>query len=125
MTPVIETLLLVVIAIVALFAVLMVFGEFRSSKEEIPVNPSIPGETAKPVMNNYKVYTAPDLEDTVVRGTVCRYNKTNRFLRTKEGDYYEIISSSNGAFFYMKDGKRRYINVKKEGIPTFSREELI
>ena len=126
MTPLIETLILVVIAIVVLFFVLWILGLFKATREEVPVNPSIPRESAKPVVHSYQIYTAPDLKNATTKGGITyTYSKTGRFFRTKDGDYYELVSSNSGAMFYIKDGTRKYLTTKEKELPTYSKDEVL
>ena len=125
MTPLIETISLVVIAIVVLLLVVWVFGLGKSPKKEIPVGDSSPRETSKPTAHAYKVFVACDLPDSKVGKKVYHYERTNTFFRTKDGDYYELIKSNYGGVFYIKDGQRKYLTDKEKEAPTFSRAEVL
>ena len=127
MNPVLETLMLVVIAIVVLFLVVWAFGLFKHREKDLSMNAtSVPTETAKPIIRDYKVFKAPDIKDNLKGSKACTYKKTGRFFKTKEGNYHEIIESSTGAAFYMTEfDTRKYLTKAEKKMPTYSEEDIL
>lgn len=127
MNPVLETVMLVVIAIIVLLVVVWVFGGFKTKKPDNQTElTTVPTETAKPVVHNYKVYRAPDLKDAVSGPRACTYIKTGHFFKSKTGDYYELLQSSSGAIFYITEyNTRRYLKDAEKLLPTYLEEDIL
>ena len=82
MNPIFETVMLVIIAIIVLLVVVWVFGGFKSRKPEVQTElTTVPTETAKPVIHDYKVYKAPDLKNATSGPRACTYIKTGHFFK--------------------------------------------
>ena len=130
MTPLAETVLIVVIALVVLLFVFWLFGMFRTHKTEvgqpqiIEYDPQALKETSKPEILPYKVFVAPDIKQGKKGKEEIFYFKTGKFFKFKE-DYYELISSSTGSLFYIKDEQRKYLTAKEKELPTYSKESIL
>lgn len=127
MNPVLETVVLVVIAIIVLLVIVWAFGGFKSKKPEIQTElTTVPTETAKPVVRDYKVYKAPDLKNATSGPKACTYIKTGHFFKSKTGDYYELLQSSSGAIFYITEyNTRRYLKNAEKLLPTYLEEDIL
>lgn len=127
MNPILETFMLVAIAIIVLLVVVWALGGFKSKKPEIQAEmTTVPTETAKPVVHDYKVFKAPDIKDNPKGPKACTYIKTGRFFKNRDGNYYEIVTSSTGASFYITEfDTRKYLSKAEKELPTYSEEELL
>lgn len=127
MNPVLETFMLVAIAIVVILAVVWAFGCFKPRVKDEPIEgTSVPRETAKPIIRDYKVFKAPDIKDNPKGPKACTYIKTGRFFKNRDGNYYEIVTSSTGASFYITEfDTRKYLSKAEKELPTYSEEELL
>lgn len=126
MTPLIETFMLIAIAIVVVILMCWVLGMFKEPSNEITQEPS-PDEN-EPVIIEMKEepkvparHYAPAIPTRTSNGRTYSYTILNKWYLAKDGDYYQTIKSSQNSIFYVtKEGKRRYLSAKeKENLKEF------
>ena len=141
MSPLAELLIIVAIALVVLFAIIFIFRADKESKnesfkpEQTPEEPEIKDWLSNvkevPVKEDIKepVNKVPPTERVNVHfstlpkpsqdGKGPSYEILPKVFEDRNGELYQVIRSSSGAIFYIKNeqtGTRRYL--RKEEIET-------
>lgn len=115
MTPLVEILLLIVMAVFVLLVVSWAFGAFNKEtlkKEALEEQE----EHVEPVLVEYEPPKTPEKEKAVqpvkkrITGKAVPYEKTNMCFKAK-GAWFEVLQSEQGAMFIItENGTRRYLN---------------
>ena len=115
MTPLIETLLLIVIAVCVLLAICWAFGAFKKEiiEQEILDEQE---EHIDPVIVEYEPPKQPEKKQAVqpvkkkITGKTVPYEKTDMCFKAK-GTWFEVLQSQQGAMFIINEnGTRRYLS---------------
>lgn len=133
MSPLTETILSILLAVIVLIAMFWVFGYFKTTKttkkteEQEPANTpeeennvqqeiieEEPEETLHPFNEGTVLHPADDVPSKTVNGRTYSYTKTNTWISMNGIEYYQLIESNSGSrFFINKDGKRVYLSSLK------------
>ena len=127
MSPLAETLILILVAIFALFLVILVKniieyarGKYKKEKsldtppeqtekpkeprKEEPLPPSHPSERARIVF-------AQPIPSRIHNGKTLEYEILPKVFSTKDGKKYQVLKSSSGAVFFVNENNtRRYLS---------------
>lgn len=124
MTPLVETLLIIVLAVFVLLVVCWAFRAFKNDKEEL----RIVEEPEEPLILNYEDLKKPEKKQAVqpgkaniVTGKTVSYEETPLYFKAK-GKWFPVWKSSQGSMFIVtEEGPRRYLSAKeKESLQTLS-----
>lgn len=127
MSPLTETILSILLAVVVLIAMFWVFGYFKTAKkteEQEPANTpeeennvqqeiieEEPEEILPKFNDNAVFYPADDIPSKTVSGRTYSYTKLNTWISMNGVEYYQLIESNGGSrFFINKKGKRVYLS---------------
>lgn len=114
MTPFIETVLLIVLALGVLLAVCWIFDVFKDEKpvtDELDSIENLIYEKEGPKSMDDRVLNfAPEIPSKTVNGRTYSYKVTDEWILYKNGEYYQLIESNQGSKFFIMEGKRKYLS---------------
>ena len=108
----VQTLILIVIAIAVLILLVWLFGGFKGKLDDS----FKPEKEDLEVQKEFKVFNVPQsIPDGKSGNKITTYKVLDKYYKNKSGDYYQVIESSNGRRFYLNTlGNRVYIPVDEQ-----------
>ena len=127
MSPLAETLILILVAIFALFLVILVKniieyarGKYKKEKflDASPEQPEKPEEPRKeePLPPSHpservQIVFAQPIPSRIHNGKTLEYEILPKVFSTKDGKKYQVLKSSSGAVFFVNENNtRRYLS---------------
>lgn len=119
MSPLVETIALVAIAIAV---ILLVCGLFAKAKKVEKVQPEEQIESV-PEERDYLVFKAKPIKAAKNGDKIITYESTHKYAKYKD-NYYEVMKSSNDKYFYTNGAGNR-VYLKEEAVSTLTPEEEV
>lgn len=119
MSPLLETIIAVVLAVAVLMVIIFFMRADKESENE-SFKPEVPpqGEEKEEIPSNHpsrrvNIVFAQPIPTKIHQGKTFEYTILPKCYLAKDGKEYQVLKSSTGAVFYVaENGTRRYLSKK-------------